>query len=125
MRRYIPKFKITGARTYFLHNILHDWSDAQAQHILQSLLPALEPGYSKILINDWVVPDKGAPYPLTALDWELMTFLSAIERTEAHWRELIEAVHGEGLGGVKGTLKVTGIWHATQYDQSVIEVELA
>jgi hypothetical protein len=97
-----------------LHNIIHDWSDDKSRHILRQLLPALEKGYSKILINDYVVPDKGAPYPLTSLDWELMSCLGATERTESQWRSLIESAD----------LKVTGIWSHPQFDQSLIEVEL-
>ena len=77
-------------------------------------MPALEKGYSKVLINDHVVPDKGAPYYMTGLDWEMMTFLAAVERTELQSRTLIESAG----------LKVTGIWDHPQSDQSLIEAEL-
>jgi hypothetical protein len=77
-------------------------------------MPALKKGYSKVLIYDYVVPDKGAPYSLTGLDWELMNFLASTERTESQWRSLIESAG----------LKITGIWSHPQFDQSVIETEL-
>jgi hypothetical protein len=51
------------------------------------------------------------------LDWEMMSFYAASERSEGHWKRLLEAPE---LG-----LKVTGIWNYSQLDQSVIEAELS
>jgi hypothetical protein len=55
----------------------------ETHHILQQLLPALEKRHSEVLINDYVVPDKGAPYILASLDWEPMNYLAAAERTKS------------------------------------------
>jgi hypothetical protein len=50
-------------------------------------------GYSRLLIADSVLPDVGASVFGSLFDINMMT-LSGIERTERHWRELLE---GEGL----------------------------
>lgn len=45
---------IKGARAYFMRSVLHDWADEQCRTILGHLKDAMEPGYSRILINDCV-----------------------------------------------------------------------
>ena len=64
-------------------------------------MPALEKGYSRILLQEMVVPDKGAHWQLTSLDWELMMHFGGPERTETQWRELIEST-GKTEGGSEG-----------------------
>lgn len=52
----------------------------------------MEPGYSKILINDWVVPDTGSPLIPALLDIQIMAVLPGMERTQTQWKELLESV---------------------------------
>lgn len=85
---------LPGARAYYLHSIIQDWDDETNIKILQSLIPAMKKGYSKILINDYVVPNEGAHWLQTSLDCELMSALGARHRTEAEMRNMIE---GAGL----------------------------
>ncbi|KAL8848565.1 MAG: hypothetical protein Q9221_006398 [Calogaya cf. arnoldii] len=95
---------VQGARAYYLHSVLHDWDNASCIAILKNLVSAMENGYSKILINELVVPDCGASWSVTSMDW-LMLALGAIkERTEEDWYTLI------GQAG----LKVTGVWTKEQ-----------
>jgi hypothetical protein len=100
----------------------------------------MKKGYSKILVNDYAVPNQGAvwpqsktfPSPFTylttwvdlrihanpptaALDWELMASLGARHRTEDEHKALYE---GAGL-------KITGIWRHPSSLDSLIELELA
>jgi len=103
------------ARAYYLHLVLHDWSDEQAQAILRHLRDAMRPGYSRILINENVLRDVGAPWQQTGLDWTMMAMLVNRERTESQWRELIC-----GVG-----LKVVGVWGSGEVGESVLEVVLA
>ncbi|KAF2686283.1 O-methyltransferase [Lentithecium fluviatile CBS 122367] len=105
----------TGARAYYLHSIIQDWNDEVNTRILKSIVPAMKKGYSKILVNDFVVPNQGAVWPQTALDWELMASLGARHRTEAGHKELYE---GAGL-------RITGVWRHPQSLDSLIELELA
>ncbi|KAF2180791.1 S-adenosyl-L-methionine-dependent methyltransferase [Zopfia rhizophila CBS 207.26] len=90
---------IKGARAYYMHSVLHDWNDQRARKILQQIMPAMEKGYSKILINENVVPDCGASWKVTSLDLLMMNLGAALERTEQQWRDLLSSVG----------LKITGI----------------
>ena len=51
----------------------------------------MKPGYSKLLINDWIIPEEGAAlYPLL-LDINMLALFSSMERTVSQWRELLES----------------------------------
>lgn len=70
-------------------------------------------GYSKLLINDIVLPDTGATRFATISDINMLALLAAMERSEAQWRKLLE----------QAGLKVIKVWQGTP--ESVIEAELA
>lgn len=93
---------VKAARAYYLHSILHDWPDQVCKTILKQVAGAMEPGYSKLLIHENIVPSKGAEWEATALDIIMATLLSSKERTEEEWYALLEAPE---LG-----LKISGIW---------------
>ena len=71
-------------------------------------------GYSKLLINEYVVPDIGATWSITSMDWLMMALGAVKERTEKEWTTLL------GHAG----LKVVGIWTYEQGTESLIEAEL-
>lgn len=48
--------------------------------------------YSRILIEDFVLPSTGATYRSTSMDVHMLFSLGGIERTEGHWRELLETL---------------------------------
>ena len=77
-------------------------------------MAAMTPGYSKILINELVVPDENAGTFMTRSDITMMTLLSAMERSEAQWRKLLGSVG----------LKVTHIWTADLECERIIECVL-
>jgi len=106
---------IRGARAYYLHSVLHDWPDPLCRQILLNIISAMKPGYSKILINDHVIPEKGAYYETTALDIVMMNLFSAGERREKSWNELLNSIG----------LKVVKIWEYEKGNDSLIEAELA
>lgn len=99
-----------------MHSVLHDWPDDMCRKILANLIPALRPGYSKVLINENVIPDKGAYWETTSLDLIMMTIGSG-ERTERHWYALLESAR----------LKIVKVWTAPAQkgEESLIECELA
>ena len=103
-----------GARAYYLHSVLHDWDDASCLEILSNIVLAMQPGYSKLLINEFVVSDAGAASSVTSMDWVMMALFAVKERTEKQWRALL---------GKRG-LKVVGIWTYEQGTESLIEAEL-
>ncbi|ETS84275.1 hypothetical protein PFICI_02300 [Pestalotiopsis fici W106-1] len=72
----------------------------------------MEPGYSKILINDCIVEDEGAAWQHVALDMFMMAQLAARERTEREWHALIESCG----------LKIVGIYNKGQGNEGLIEV---
>lgn len=106
---------IANARAYFLHSILHDWTDDKAVSILQNVKSAMKPGYSKVLINEVIVSNTD-PSPLaTGMDLIMMGAFSSRERTRVDWEALLE-----GVG-----LKLAGVWldNSVALD-GVIEAEL-
>lgn len=62
-----------------------------------------------------MLPDRGAHWSQTALDWELMASLGARHRTVGEHTALYE-----GVG-----LHVVGIWRHPQSLDAVVELELA
>lgn len=98
-----------------MHSCLHDWPDAKAKEILACLKPGMIKGYSKLLINENVMPDMDAHWVSTGLDMLMMTLFSSSERTEEHWRKLLES---EGF-------QIANIWTNEPGTESLIEAELA
>ena len=105
---------VKGAKVYFMHSVLHDWSDENARKILTPTKKALKPGYSKILINENVVNDQGADWKVTSFDWTMLAVGGACERTETQWRDLLGSVG----------LKINGIWKGEGSTESLIEAVL-
>lgn len=81
----------TGAKFYHLGWILHNWSDEKAKVILQQIKSAMMP-QSVLLINDMILPERGAPAFATALDLVMLGACGSLERTEAQWKDLLGAV---------------------------------
>lgn len=51
----------------------------------------MKPNYSRIVIMDHVIPSTGASAFSALLDINMIT-LAGIERTDGHWRKLLEGV---------------------------------
>lgn len=98
-----------------MHSCLHDWPDSKAHNILMSLRPSLSKGYSKLLINEYVIPDEQAHWVSTALDMAVMAVFSAAERTEQDWKRLLESAG----------FTISKIWTDEPGTESVIEAEVA
>ena len=105
---------VEGARAYYLHSVLHDWSDDECQRILQQIVPAMKKGYSKVLINECVIPSVQADPIMTGVDGNLMVTMASRERTEPQWEKLIESAG----------LKVNQIYTHLEAYESLIECEL-
>lgn len=104
---------IKGARAYFMHAVLHDWSDETSVKILRQIAAVMKPGYSKVLINDIVIPSTGASCYQAAMDC-LVLQASANERTEAVWSKVIK----------DAGLKLVKYYPDGRGYESVIEAEL-
>jgi hypothetical protein len=106
---------LTGAKTYYLKSILHNWPDDKCQEILRNIVPAMKKGYSKILINENAIPDQGADPISTGVGIIMMALFASVERTEQKWRVILEAVG----------LRILNIWTYERGTPSLIEAELA
>ncbi|KAL3463297.1 S-adenosyl-L-methionine-dependent methyltransferase [Aspergillus heterothallicus] len=104
---------IKGARTYYLHSVIHDWADPPARTILGHLRDAMTVGYSKLLVHDHVLPDRDPRPQATAYDLTMMVKVSAFERTEQMWVKLLGSVG----------FRVVKTWSSPLATQSVIEAE--
>ncbi|KAI1358946.1 putative O-methyltransferase [Xylaria arbuscula] len=106
---------VKGARAYFTHAILHDWDDADAGRILNQTAIAMKKGYSKLLLYESVLVSKGATLYQSVSDVSLMHLISAADRTESRWRELLR----------NAGFEVRKIWQHASSLESIIEAELA
>lgn len=80
-----------GARVYYTHFILHDWPDNDCRKIVAHIKSAMTPGYSRLILNENVLPDRNcAPWAAT-MDINMMTIMSGSERTKSEWFRLIES----------------------------------
>ena len=106
---------VRHARAYYLHSVLHDWSDKDSVKILKQILPAMKSGYSKLLLNEIVVPEKGASWPVTSMDWLMMALGGMKERTMKDWEAIL---HQAGL-------KIVKVFTYELSAESLIEAEVA
>ena len=72
----------------------------------------MTPGYSTLIINEMVLPDKDASLVATQRDITMMVVLAATERAEQQWRDMVRKVG----------LKVEGIWTHSPESESIIVV---
>ncbi|KAF2737696.1 S-adenosyl-L-methionine-dependent methyltransferase [Polyplosphaeria fusca] len=105
---------VRGARAYYFRYIFHDWPDDVCVQIMKHTAAAMEKGYSKMLIFEWVLPEKGVPLYPALLDINMMAVLNGRERTERQWRELL------GRAG----LKVVDVHKVGEESEGLIEAVL-
>lgn len=72
-------------------------------------------GYSKLFVYDIVVPPKGASTSQTTMDVNMMSLLSASERTKSQWEKLLS---GAGF-------RIVEFWPDPQEYEMLIEAEIA
>ncbi|TQV91602.1 sterigmatocystin 8-O-methyltransferase [Cordyceps javanica] len=112
---FFTKQPIKGARAYFYHHILHDWSDEKCLEILDAVKGSMTAGYSKILLHEMIVPEEGASTFHAMLDMTMMAFNAGMERTEKQWRELLD----------KAGFEVVKVWAPLQADaDGIVEAML-
>ena len=105
---------ISGARVYYFKTVLHDWSDEKARIIFRNLIPAMKRGYSKIICEEYILPDSNAPSISCMTDMAVMVFCSGLERTRQRWTDLFASVG----------LQVSKFWLREDDGFGIVEVEL-
>ena len=111
-----PIHEEIGARVYYTHFVLHDWPDDKCCQILRNLITAMKPNYSKLLLNESVLPDVDCPSSLAAGDLNMMSIMGGMKRTKGQWEELLRSVD----------LHVVKIWKSPNLgsEEAVIEAVL-
>ncbi|KAI0473122.1 S-adenosyl-L-methionine-dependent methyltransferase [Xylariaceae sp. FL0804] len=105
---------VQGARCYYFRSILHDWPDEKCVSILKNTASAMKPGYSKLLLNEFVLPASNAPLYPSLLDINMMALLNGMERTEAQFTKLLD----------DAGLKVVKCWSVGAETEGLIEAVL-
>lgn len=98
-----------------MHAVLHDWPDSTAKTLLENTKEAMTKGYSKLLINEVVVPPTGASINQTTMDVGMMTLLSAFERTQEAWTKLL----------TDAGFRIIKFWPDSRQIDTIIEAEIA
>lgn len=98
-----------------MHAVLHDWPDEKAKHLLENTKDAMTKGYSKLFVYDIVLPPTGASISQTTMDVNMMSLLSASERTQSAWESLL----------ADSGFKIIKFWPDPQQYEMVIEAEVA
>lgn len=103
------------AGAYYLRSVLHDWGDEDWIKILEQLKPVVKPAYSRVLINEIIVPSQTLTWPITSMDQVVFVLGATRERAEAHWRSIMD------MAG----FKIVRIYNYELGSESLIEAELA
>ena len=74
----------------------------------------MTPGYSKILLNELVIPDIGCGVIAAQVDIAMMACCASEERSERQWQNMVGSVG----------LKIEKIWTDVPEAQSIIELAL-
>ncbi len=78
----------TGANTYLLKDILHDWDDQHAIELLRKLRIAM-PNSSKLLVIERLIAPDNQPSATKALDIGMLVLTGGKERTREQCRNLL------------------------------------
>ena len=74
----------------------------------------MKPGYSRLLIDDIVLPDQGASPKHSTIDMLMYLVPGGIERTLGAWKELLDSAG----------LHILKVWSDENTAEPVIEAEL-
>ncbi len=71
----------------------------------------MTPGYSKLILNDLILPDKDCPWPDAALDIIMMGSFSGRHRSQSQFANLLESAG----------LEVLKFWYPPRTGDGVVE----
>lgn len=102
-----------GARIYYMKRIMHDWSNSECLEILRHIRDASKKGYSKLIIEEVIMPATGAPVLATLLDLLMLVSTNTLERNEYQWHELLNSAG----------FRVIKIWTPPHDGMGIVEAE--
>lgn len=79
-----------------------------------NLASVMKKGYSKLVVEEFILDDTNCAMLQAMWDWEMMVFCNSMERTKGHWQRLLEEA---GFNVIK-------FWHPPGDGQGIIEAEL-
>jgi hypothetical protein len=82
--------RVPTGDAYILSTILHDWDDARATAILETIRQAA-PADARLIIIETVVPEGNEPNGAKWLDLLMLTLFGGRERNDEQWRALLAA----------------------------------
>ena len=80
----------SGAVTYVLKDILHDWDDENSLVILGNIRRVMAPG-ARLLVIERVLPPDDAPSPGKMIDIAMLVLTGGRERSAQEYRRLLVA----------------------------------
>jgi len=108
---------VHGARFYHLRGILHDWPDAECIKILTQLRPGFKTGYSRLLVQSFILPETGCS-PIEAMTDINMWSCCGMERTGSQFKALLEKAGFRILRIVKAEIGPFGLIEAEMIDRT-------
>jgi len=78
----------TGADTYILSHVIHDWDEHQCLTILGNVRKAMNPT-GRLLLVEMVLPLGDTPHPGKMLDMTMLVSMGGQERTEVEYGSLL------------------------------------
>ncbi|KAF2970120.1 hypothetical protein GQX73_g3425 [Xylaria multiplex] len=102
-----------SAHVYYLRRCLHNWDDGACKTILSNVANAMDATRSRLLVTDMVVDNEGAARGAAWEDLGMMA-IGGIERTERHWRDLLD----------QNGFRVHKIWRDDSGGHATIEARL-
>ncbi|MCJ1286004.1 hypothetical protein MMC26_005346 [Xylographa opegraphella] len=94
---------VKGANAYYFRNIFHNWSDVDCLKILKNTASAMKKAHSKLLLFEWILPQKDVPLFPALLDINLMALLSD---TEAPIESVLKTENGTDMKGMIETMPI-------------------
>ena len=96
--------------------MLHDWPDEKCRVILCELMSAMKLGYSKLILNESILPDMDCSPWFATNDINMMAILAGMTRSRSQYVELVESVG----------LEVVKVWRSPDSEdaEGVIEAVL-
>ena len=110
----IANSSLLDAKAYYFRGIFHDWPDKACRDILRNTVAGMKRGYSKILIDEMVLPNVGVPRKGALMDLSMMALETGAERTSQQWHDLLGSVG----------LRIDKIWPSKAGPESLIEAAL-
>lgn len=74
----------------------------------------MEKGYSRLLIDEYVLPTTKAPLRAASMDIQMLMFASGLERTSRQWESLLD----------RCGLRIIKIWGTRSDYEQIIEAQL-